>query len=41
MNQDRRKNEITTKLLTMEGQTKNETWKAWLRQVIDFVKEQK
>ena len=38
MNQDRRKNEILTKLMTMEGQVDNKTWKAWLKQTIDFIK---
>lgn len=40
MNQAKRKNEIITKLLTIEGQTENSTWKAWLSQAIDFIKEQ-
>ena len=41
MNKDRYKNEILTKLLTIEGQVDNNTWKAWIRQTIDFIKEQK
>lgn len=41
MNQDKRRNEILTKLMTMEGQTKNKTWQSWIGQVVDFIKEQK
>lgn len=41
MNQEKRRNEIMTKLLTMEGQVENTTWKAWLRQAIDYMKEQR
>lgn len=41
MNQEKRKNEIVTKLLTMKGQAKNDTWKSWLAQAIDFIKEQR
>lgn len=41
MNQVKRKNEIITKLLTIESQTENSTWKAWLSQTIEFIKEDK
>ena len=41
MDQEKRKNEILTKLMTIEGQTNNKTWQSWLSQVIDFIKEQK
>ena len=40
MNQEKQRNEILTKLLTMEGQTDNKVWRSWLGQVIDFIKEQ-
>lgn len=41
MNQDRRKNEILTKLMTIEGQTDKNVWKAWLNQAIKYIKESK
>ena len=41
MNQEKHKNEIATKLMTIEGQTENSTWKAWLNQAIQYIKESK
>lgn len=41
MNQDRHKNEILTKLMTIEGQADNDVWKAWLNQAIKYIKESK
>lgn len=41
MNQEKRKNEILTKLLTIKGMTTDKVWEAWLEQTIDYIKEQK
>lgn len=38
MNQEKRKNEIITKLMTIEGETSDKTWKSWLTQAIEFIK---
>jgi hypothetical protein len=40
MEDDMRRNEIVTKLLTMEKSLDNQTWKAWIRQTIDFIRGQ-
>lgn len=37
----RHKNEIMTKLLTIKEKTTDEVWKAWLGQAIDYIKEAK
>lgn len=41
MKNDRQKNEILTKLLTIQNSIENKTWEAWLSQAIEFIKENK
>ena len=41
MNKEMRKNEILTKLMTIEGQVDNNTWRSWIKQAMDYIKEQK
>ena len=40
MNQEKRRNEILTKLMTIRGMTTDKVWESWLTQAIDFIKEQ-
>ena len=39
MNEDKRKNEILSKLLTIKGMTTDKVWGAWLDQAIEYIKE--
>lgn len=39
MNQDKRRNEIISKLMTIKGTTTNKVWNAWLDQAIEYIKE--
>ena len=41
MNQDKRRNELITKLNTIKGMTNDKVWNAWLDQAIDYIKESK
>ena len=41
MNQDKRRNEIISKLMTIKGMTTDKVWDAWLDQAIDYIKEPK
>ena len=41
MNQDKRRNEILTKLNTIKSMTNDKVWNAWLDQAIEFIKESK
>lgn len=39
MNQEKKRNEILTKLDTIKKMSMDKVWNAWLDQVIEFIKE--